>query len=333
MDIEKLKKRKITLHPEKLNTLDDHPDVKGHNFEKAFDLNSLLEGYARTGFQATHLAQAINIIKSMRRENAKIYLTFTSNIISSGLRDIVCYLVKNKYVDVLITSAGGVEEDVIKVFSSFKVGQFDATAKSLHDHGVFRIGNIFVPNDRYAKYELFIDPLLKSMFEKKKIWSTHEFVAEIGSALEEVQGKESSYVYWAMKNKIPVFCPGLVDGCTGDLIYFFKYNHPEFMLDTSGDVKLINDITLDAEKTGIICLGGGLPKHFALNAQILREGADYAVYVNTAQEFDGSDSGGKVQEAQTWGKIKLNAMHVKVFADATIVFPLLVAGGFRDNLF
>lgn len=332
MDFDTLKKRKVTFHPEKLNTLDDYPNVQGHDFESSFDIQKLLLGYARTGFQATHLAQAINVIKTMRREKVKIYLTFTSNMISSGIRDIICYLVKHKLVDVLVTSAGGIEEDIMKIFAPFKIGHFDATAKSMYDNGIFRIGNIFVPNDRYAHYELFIDPLLETMYTEKKIWSTNEFIARVGAALESKENKETSYIYWAQKNNIPVFCPGLVDGCTGDLLYFFKYNHSDFVLDTAGDAKLINDITLQAEKTGVICLGGGLPKHFALNAQILREGAEYAVYVNTAQEFDGSDSGGKVQEAQTWGKVKLNAMHVKVFVDATIAFPLIVAGAFQDTL-
>jgi deoxyhypusine synthase len=329
MDIKKLKERKVTFHPEKLNGLDDHPDVQGYDFSKGIDLGGLLASYATTGFQATHLAEAVTIIKAMRREHAKIYLTFTSNMISSGLRDIITYLVKQKFVDVLVTSAGGVEEDIMKVFASFKIGHFDATAKSLYDNGVFRIGNIFVPNDRYAHYELFVDPFLQKIYDQKHVWTSQEFIAKIGTALENHPNKETSYIYWAAKHNIPIFCPGLVDGCTGDLMYFFKYNHPNFVLDTAGDAKKINDLTLQAEKTGVICLGGGLPKHFALNAQILREGAEYAVYINTAQEFDGSDSGGKVQEAQTWGKVKLHAMHVKVSVDATIAFPLIVAGAFQ----
>jgi len=88
-------------------------------------------------------------------------------------------------------------------------------------------------------------------------------------------------------------------------------------------------MALNAEKTGVIFLGGGVSKHFILNANIFREGADYAIYITTAQEFDGSDSGGNIQEAMTWGKIRTNAPHVKVHCEATIAFPLLMAGAFK----
>jgi deoxyhypusine synthase len=328
-NFKELKERKIAHHVEKLNSLDNYPDVKGYEFGKKFDFDDFINSFATTGFQATHLGQAIQILKTMRREKAKIFLTFTSNMASSGVRDIIAYLVKNKLVDVLVTSAGGIEEDIIKVSNSFKIGQFDASSKSLFDSGIFRIGNIFVPNDRYAYLETHIDPLLKEMYAEKKVWTSYDFISRLGASLDGKEGAESSYIYWAWKNNIPIFCPGLVDGCIGDLLYFFKYNHPDMVLDTIGDVKKINDLTLQFEKTGVISLGGGMPKHFALNANILREGADYAIYISTAQEFDGSDSGGKIQEAQTWAKVKLDALHVKVYVDATIAFPILVAGAFR----
>jgi len=327
-----LRNLKIHGRPQKTNELDDHPDVLGYNFENVFNFDDFISSYSSIGFQATNLSKAIHIIKAMRRDNAKIYLSFTSNIISSGLRDIITFLVKNKFVDVIVTSAGGVEEDIIKIKNSFKIGDFSAPPKALYDNGIFRTGNIFVPNSRYTYLELFLDPLLEKLYSNnKKIFSTNEFISELGLALEDEEGAESSYIYWAYKNNIPVFCPGIVDGSIGDIISFFKYNHKDFYIDTTGDVEKINNMTLQFDKTGVICIGGGLPKHFVLNANILREGADYAVYINTAQEFDGSDSGANIQEAQSWYKIKLSALSVKVCAEATLVFPILVAATFKKE--
>jgi deoxyhypusine synthase len=321
------KEKKLYPHPQKLNDLPDHPNIEGYDFSKSFDFTSFLQSYASTGFQASNLAKGIETIKAMKRENATIYLTFTSNMISSGLRDIVTYLVKEKFVDVLVTTAGGVEEDVMKIKAPFKLGTFNASPRSLYDNGVFRTGNLFIPNTRYAYLELFIDPFLKQLYEEgKKTLCTHEFIKEMGLKLEGQENAESSYIYWAAKHNIPVFCPGLIDGSIGDMISFFKYNHKDFYLDTTGDIVGIDKISNNAEKTGIICLGGGLAKHFALNSQIIREGADFAVYVNTAQEFDGCDSGANISEAQTWSKVRLDALSVKIHADATIVFPLLIAG-------
>jgi deoxyhypusine synthase len=90
------------------------------------------------------------------------------------------------------------------------------------------------------------------------------------------------------------------------------------------------DLVLNSPKTGGILLGGGISKHFTLNANIFKEGLDYVVYINTAQEFDGSDSGARIEEAITWGKVKVDAPNIKIHCDATIAFPLLVAGGFFE---
>jgi len=95
------------------------------------------------------------------------------------------------------------------------------------------------------------------------------------------------------------------------------------------DLIRINDLALNAEKTGIILLGAGVIKHHICNANLFRDGANYALYINTAQEFDGSDAGARPDEAVSWGKIRGDAKSVKVYGDATIIFPLVVAGAFR----
>uniref|UniRef100_A0A2D4LJ43 Deoxyhypusine synthase n=1 Tax=Micrurus spixii TaxID=129469 RepID=A0A2D4LJ43_9SAUR len=99
----------------------------------------------------------------------------------------------------------------------------------------------------------------------------------------------------------------------------------------SKDLRLINSQAIFARKTGMIILGGGLIKHHIANANLMRNGADFSVYVNTAQEFDGSDSGARPDEAVSWGKIRMDAKPVKVYADASLVFPLLVAETFAQK--
>ena len=115
------------------------------------------------------------------------------------------------------------------------------------------------------------------------------------------------------------------------MVYFQQQRNKEFKIDIAGDMLKICNIALRSEKTGCITLGGGAAKHFTLNAQIFRDGCDYAVYINTAQEFDGSDSGARPDEAVSWGKIKTDGKAVKVHCDATIAFPLLVAATFANK--
>ncbi len=313
-------------------TLEGHPKIEGYDFEKEFNLQNFLQAYGSTGFQATHLAQGIEIVKAMQREKTTIFLAYTSNQVSSGNREIIKYLVKNRKVHVLVTSAGGIEEDIIKALKPFVIGQFDVPGKMMFEHGINRTGNIFVPNDRFAYFDIFmqkfLDRIYKIQKETGKIFCPKDLIRELGLEIND----KSSILYWAAKNGIPVFCPGIIDGSLGDMIYFFKQSHKDFLLDVTKEMKDIVDIALNSEKTGGIILGGGISKHFALNANIFREGFDYVVYINTAQEFDGSDSGARVEEAITWGKVKTEAPNVKIHCDATIAFPLLVAGGFTKEI-
>ena len=306
--------------------------IEGPDFNKEISLKDLINSYKGIGFQASNLYKAIEIIKKMRQEKATIYLSYASGVISSGLRDIIRYLVENKLVDILITTTGGIEEDIIKCLKPFILGDFNADGKKLREAGINRIGNIFVPNDRYVLFEDWINPVLKEILDEQKKGKTitpSYIVKKLG---EKINNKESVY-YHAWKNKIPVFVPAPLDGSLGDMVYFFKQANPEFQIDVTKDLKDLIDFTLQQEKTGLIVLGAGVIKHTVCNANLFRDGADYAVYINAAQEFDGSDAGATPDEAVSWGKIKSSKSKeenntVKVYSDATLVFPLIVAGTF-----
>jgi len=166
-------------------------------------------------------------------------------------------------------------------------------------------------------------PILEKYDDKIK--NSSDLIKILG---KEINNKDS-ILYWAEKNKIPVFCPAIMDGSLGDMIYFYKnYKNKNFKLDLVSDAEELNNSSLGKEKTGMIILGGGVIKHSICNANLYRNGADYAVYINTGEEFDASDSGARPDEAVSWGKIALNGKSVKIFADATLVFPLIVSETF-----
>lgn len=125
-------------------------------------------------------------------------------------------------------------------------------------------------------------------------------------------------LHQAYKNDIPVFCPALTDGSLGDMLYFhtFKSSPEQLRIDIVEDIRKINTMAVRAQRTGMIILGGGLVKHHIANANLMRNGAESAVYINTAQEFDGSDAGARPDEAVSWGKIKADAESVKVSRDS-----------------
>jgi len=311
--------------------LDHLPKVEGYDFEKGFNFNKFIESYKSTGFQGTHFGAAVDIVNQMRKDNAFIFLSCTSNIVSSGLREIIKFLVKNKHIDFIVTSAGAIEEDIIKSMNPFHIGVFDVKGKMLFDRGVARIGNIFVPIDRYTYFEKFTDKLFPKLYKEQKKLKRPLCSYEIIKMMGKEINSEDSILYWAYKNKIPVICPAIMDGAFGDLMHYFKNNHKDMAIDVTEDTQKIIKAVEFAEKTGIIALGGGTSKHFVLNANIFRDGVDYAVYITTAQTYDGSDSGGNTEEAITWAKIKPDARHVIVNSDATLTFPMLVAATFAKK--
>ncbi|KAI8361654.1 Deoxyhypusine synthase [Mortierella sp. GBAus27b] len=336
--------------------------IKGPDFNKTVTLDSLLSTFISSGFQASAIGQAIEIINEMRewrlshepmpvpsaespvepelldpvyRESVKckIFLGYTSNLVSSGVREVIRFLVQHKMVDCLVSTAGGIEEDFIKCLAPTFLADFHLEGAKLRRQGLNRIGNLVVPNDNYCKFEDWVIPILDKMLEEqngpeKTHWTPSKVIRRLG---KEIASEESIY-YWAHKHDIPVFCPALTDGSLGDMIYFHSYKSPGLIIDIVADIKAMNNQAVFAKKTGAIILGGGLVKHHICNANLMRNGADYAVFVNTGQEFDGSDAGARPDEAVSWGKIRMDGKSVKVYTDATIAFPLIVSQTFAKEI-
>lgn len=297
----------------------------------------LLQGMQNMGFQASEAGKAVGIINAMRAwrdpetgDRTTIFLGYTSNLISSGLRSTFRYLVQHSHVSTIVTTAGGVEEDFIKCLGKTYMGSFTSPGADLRSKGLNRIGNLVVPNANYCAFETWVVPILDKMLEEQEAsklsgkhvdvygeevegelyWTPSKVIHRLG---KEINNEDSVY-YWAYKNKIPVFCPALTDGSLGDMLYFhtFKTSPKQLRVDIVEDIRRMNDVAIHAKRTGMVILGGGLVKHHIANANLMRNGADYAVYINTAQEFDGSDAGARPDEAVSWGKIKANAEMVKV---------------------
>ena len=331
------------------------PTVQGYDFEGDLDLQKLLDSMLTSGFQATQLGRAVDEVNRMLRwrlsdepvgeddseeekdpkyrasVRTKIFLGFTSNLISSGVREQLVFMMKHRMIDVLVTTAGGVEEDFIKCLAKTYIGDFALKGADLREKGLNRIGNLLVPNDNYCKFEDWLMPLLDKMLneqnEKGTHWTPSSFIKRLGLEIND----ETSVFYWCAKNDIPVYCPALTDGSIGDMLYFHSFKNPGLIIDLVKDIKNCNDeafLVKQPRKTGLIILGGGVAKHHMANANLMRNGADFAVYMSTATEHDGSYSGARPDEAVSWGKITLDARPVKCYVDCTIGFPLLVSRTF-----
>ncbi|XP_060520338.1 probable deoxyhypusine synthase [Cylas formicarius] len=329
--------------------------VQGYDWNLGLNYEQILKSYMLSGFQATNFGNAVNEINKMiacrrlpipkdkyvdtedefisTKNNCTIFLGYTSNMVSSGIRETIKFLVQHKMIDCIVTTAGGIEEDFIKCLAPTFVGDFHLDGKMLREKGINRIGNLLVPNDNYCYFENWIMPIFDKMLREQRengmLWTPSKIINRLG---DEIQNENSIY-YWANKNKIPVFCPALTDGSIGDMMFLHSFKNPGLVVDILHDLRRLNLMAMKSVNTGAIILGGGLIKHHICNANLMRNGADFAVYLNTASDFDGSDSGATPDEAKSWGKIRPNATPVKIYAEATLVFPLLVAQTFAKDFF
>lgn len=301
--------------------------TKDLRWEKGITVKDFVSKLGNVGFQSIELNRASQAIVKMKKAGAKIFLTFTSNMVTSGLRGFFAQCIEKGMAHAIVTTVGAIEEDIMKASGDeFLIGSFHSDDVALHEKGLNRIGNIMISNEIYAKFEATMLPLLKKLYEKKKRYAVSDLLHEIGLTLTD----ENSILYQAAKNNVPVFCPAITDGSLGFHLYLFQQKHPDFIVDVVQDFKNIITCMSHDDTKGIIALGGSVSKHHAILAALINGGLDYAVYMSTARPGSGSMSGATTQEAKSWGKIKDDADAVTVTGDVSVFFPLAMMMAFEQ---
>jgi len=284
-------------------------------------VEALVNSFGNLGYQAIELSEATEVVLKMKRANAKIFLTFTSNMVTSGLRGFFSQLCKLKIPNILVTTSGAIEEDIMKSFGeAFEISNFHADDTALHERGENRVGNLVIRNESYMKFEDKMNEYLTKIYAKKQRLPVSELLHEIGLFLED----ENSILYQAAKNNIPIYCPGVADSSFGFQLFMFQQKNPDFIVDTIQDMqRIVTDLSFD-DKKALISLGGSTSKHYAVFAALISGGFDYAVYMTTSHASSGSMSGATTQEAKSWGKLKDDAEAATVNGDVCITFPLMM---------
>jgi deoxyhypusine synthase len=305
--------------------------VKDIDINQISSLNDLAEAlYESGGFTAKSVGEGINILEEMFRDKeSKNFLSFPACIIATGTRGVILELVKRNLVHVIITTAGMLDHDLARVWKPYYHGEFEFDDIKLHKDNINRLGNIFIPQEHYGA---ILEEKLQGMLEKflkdgNMKFSTRDLIWAVGEQLND----ESSITYWAWKNQIPVFVPGITDGAFGSQLWLFKQKHKEFDIDIFQDEQDLAEIVFTSERTGALIVGGGISKHHTIWWNQFKDGLDYAVYITTAQEYDGSLSGARLHEGISWGKIKENAREVTIDGEATVILPLMI-GAVRERL-
>ena len=299
-------------------------NVKHIRLNRGLTVGALVSEMKECGvLGAGNIGKAAEIVAEMFSDpDYTVFLTLAGPLVPGGMRYIIRDLIDQNYVNVIVTTGANMVHDMVESLGHRHwIGTFNAEDEELKDKDIGRIGDIYIEQNAFKGLEEWINKTLESIPEQKreKI-STTELLHEIGKRISD----PDSILATAAKKKVPIICPGLVDSIVGFHIWMFGQDR-KMRIDPLLDTHKIVDIVYDAKKVGMIILGGGWPKHYALFANTFREGVDRAIQITMDRPEPGGLSGATLKEAISWGKIKPEGKAVSVICDATIAFPLIIS--------
>ncbi len=259
-------------------------------------------------------------------EETTVFLSIAGPMVPGGLRKIIRDLIADGHVDVVITSGANLTHDLLETFGGSHYREHDETDEELCQMGMGRIGDVYTKAQDFEVFEKKISTLLEEIAQKNNQLNIREFITEIGNSIQD----QESIICTAAEKNVPIYAPGLIDSMLGLQLWMFTQEN-QLTLDAPGDMHELSDIVYSSKKVATVILGGGLPKHYALASNILTGGVDAAIQVTLDRSEAGSLGGAPLEEAKSWAKAKCGSKLVTVIGDATIIFPLMVAGA-REKL-
>lgn len=307
---------------------------------KSCDFSSIIDAMENTAFQARNLARAAKIYDQMLRdEKCSVILCLAGSLISAGLKQVILDLLSNNMIDAIVsTGANIVDQDFFEALG-FKHYQGsphldDLTLQSL---AIDRIYDTLINEDDLRVCDHTIADIANGL--TPGAYSSREFIAEMGRHLETHGKNEHSIVLQAYKKQVPIFVPAFSDCSAGFGLVMHQVKNPthHVSIDSVKDFRELTQLKIHAKETGLLMIGGGVPKNFAQDVVVAAEllGAEvplhkYAIQITVADERDGALSGSTLREACSWGKVSV--VHEQmVYAEATLALPLLAGYAYHKG--
>lgn len=298
--------------------------VKHIQLDNSLTVGALVSEMNKCGvLGAGNIGKAAEIVTEMFSDpDYTVFLTLAGPLVPGGMRQIIRNLIEQEYVNAIVTTGANMVHDMVESLGHRHwIGTFLAEDEKLKDKDIGRIGDIYIEQNAFKSLEDWIYKTLENIPEKKRERiSTTELLSEIGKKITD----PNSILATAAKKQVPIISPGIVDSIAGFHMWMYGQDK-KLRIDPLLDTHTIVDIVYDAKKVGIIILGGGWPKHYALFANTFREGVDRAIQITMDRPEPGGLSGATLKEAISWGKVKPEGKEVTVICDATIAFPLIIA--------
>ncbi|OGT37588.1 MAG: deoxyhypusine synthase [Gammaproteobacteria bacterium RIFCSPHIGHO2_12_FULL_38_14] len=308
---------------------------------KKFDFESLIDAMEGTAFQARNTARAAKIYNQMiADEECSIILCLAGSLISAGLKQIVLDMIEHNMVDIIVsTGANIVDQDFFEGLG-FKHYQGSPLLddRQLQALAIDRIYDTLIDEDHLRICDQTICDIANQL--EKRPYSSREFIQAMGKHLEVYGKNPSSIVLKAYQKNIPIFVPAFSDCSAGFGLVMHQIAHKtkHVSIDSVKDFRELTMLKIHAKETGLLMVGGGVPKNFAQDIVVAAEllGAEvplhkYAVQITVADERDGGLSGSTLREACSWGKV--STVHEQmVYSEATLAFPIIVGYAYQKGL-
>lgn len=271
---------------------------------------------------AKRVSQATNLLaQSFKDEDTKVFLSLAGPMIPGGLRKVVRDLIDRGYVDLIISSGANLTHDLVESFGGSHYRGTKQDDEKLQESGIGRIGDIFTKSEDFEVFEEEIQKIFAKINQKRNVLSIKDFIYEIGLLIDD----DESIIHTASKRNVPIFAPGLIDCMIGLQLWIYCQEN-DFTLSAVADMTDLSDFVYNSKSVTACMLGGGLPKHYTLASNILTGGIDAGIQITLDRSEGGSLSGAPLEEAKSWAKAKCGSNLVTVVGDATVLFPLIVAG-------
>jgi deoxyhypusine synthase len=306
---------------------------------KSFDARVIIDSYRRMAFQARNLATACDIYNQMLHDQeCRIILTLAGSLFSAGLKDVVVDMIENTMVDAIVsTGAIIVDQDFLEALGfRHYIGTPHVDDSELRELMIDRIYDTYIDEEELRICDLTIAEIADNL--EPHPYSSREFIYEMGKYLDKKGIRTAkSVVYSAYKIGVPIFVPAFSDCSAGfGLIHHQWHNRDKYLsIDSARDFLELTQIKLDCAETGILMIGGGVPKNFTQDVVVATEVLEqnrpmhkYAVQLTVADERDGALSGSTLKEASSWGKVDTTYEQM-VFGEATLTMPLLVSDAYH----
>lgn len=296
--------------------------------DKNSSIPELLERMGGISFQGRNLARAFSIWREMLRGEVTIFLGLAGAMVPAGMRRVILYLIQNRLIDCLVSTGANLFHDVHETLGNFHWrGEPWADDRELRKYGINRIYDTFASEEEFRETDRFIAAFAQRL-DLNKSYTTREFLHLLGEDLIH-RGKEEGILTSAARFDVPIYCPAIADSSIGIALTLLHPNTLTF--DLIGDVRELGQMVAQAPTTGVVFIGGGVPKNFIQQAEITAsvlgwnaQGHEYAIQIITDPPHWGGLSGCTLEEAQSWGKVAQEARKVTLYCDATIALPLLV---------